>query len=309
MNPIQQIAVIGAGLMGHGIAQEFALAGYNVGLYDLDAARLEKAMVQIESNLRMFVELGLTDQSSATATPARIHPATELGQAVAGVDYVVEAVFEDLKLKQAIFQQLDQLCPTHTILASNSSTYMPSLMASATNRPDKVLVTHYFNPPHLLPLVEVVRTPATSEATIRTVYDLLVSIGKQPALVQKEVPGFIGNRMQMALLREALSLVEQGIATPQDIDIVIKNGFGRRLAVAGVFEVSELAGWDLVLAVLSNLVPHISATNEPSPLLREQVANGKFGIKSGEGFYTWTPESAAELKQRVAQALAAAQRK
>jgi 3-hydroxybutyryl-CoA dehydrogenase len=216
---------------------------------------------------------------------------------------VIEAVFEDLELKQSIFQKLDELSPPHTILASNTSSLMPSLLAAATSRPDRVLVTHYFNPPYLLPLVEIVPGPDTSDRTVSVVRDLLLKVGKRPAIVQKEVPGFIGNRLQAALVREAIYLMDRGVATPKDIDTVIKNGFGRRLATAGIFEVCEMAGWDLVLAVSKYLTPHLESSREPSPLLRQRVEQGKLGVKTGEGFYKWTPDSAEALRQRTARAL------
>jgi 3-hydroxybutyryl-CoA dehydrogenase len=167
-----------------------------------------------------------------------------------------------------------------------------------------VLVAHYFNPPYLLPLVEIVRGPATSDATVHTMYDLLTKVGKRPALVQHEVPGFIGNRLQIALVREALSIVEQGIASPQDVDTVIKNGFGRRLAAAGVFEIFEIAGWGLVSSVMANLLPHISSSTELPRTLQDKVSRGELGVKTGRGFYTWTAESAEALQQRIARTLA-----
>jgi len=302
---IRQVAVVGAGLMGHGIAQEFALAGYEVGLHDISDSRLDHALTQIREDLHLSVELGLTDAVRAAEAPPRIHPNTDLPQVVRHADLVIEAIIEDLQVKQRVFQNLDQLCQDQTILASNSSSFMPSQLAVCTQRPDKVLVTHYFNPPHLLPLVEVVRGPATSDATVSAVVDLLSRIGKRPALVQREVPGFVGNRLQIALLREAASLVEQGIASPQDIDVVIKYGFGRRLAAAGVFEIFDIAGWDLVLTIMTNLLPHIASSPELPQGIKDKVMRGELGVKTGQGYYPWTPESAAALKQRIARSLVA----
>ena len=198
---------------------------------------------------------------------------------------------------------MDELCPERTILASNTSSLLPSKLASATRRPDKVLVTHYFNPPHLLPLVEVVRGDKTSDETVNTVYDLLTRVGKSPVIIQKEVPGFVGNRLQAALFREAISLVAKGVASPQDVDMVIKSGFGRRLATAGVFEVWELAGWDLILTIAENLQPELESSPTVSPLLRERVERGELGTKTGKGFYEWTPDSAESLRERIAQVL------
>ncbi len=304
VDAIRRIAVVGAGLMGHGIAQEFAVAGYDVALHDVSEERLARALEGIAENLRALAGLGLADAALAGAVPAAIRAGTDLGEVVADADVAIEAVTEDLPLKQRIFGELDRRCPPHAILASNSSSFMPSQLAPATGRPDRVLVAHYFNPPHLLPLVEVVRGPATSDETVETVRALLTRIGKRPAVVRKEAPGFVGNRLQMALFREALAIVEAGIATPEDVDVVVRNGFGRRLAAAGPFEVFALAGFDLVLAVAEQLVPTLESSPEVPAPLRETVARGELGVKTGKGFYEWTPAEAAALKARVAGALA-----
>ena len=300
---IERISVVGAGLMGHGIAQEFALAGYDVHLNDLTEEGLRQAADKVRCNLEMLVGMGLVSRNQADSAPSRFHTTTALSEAVREADVVIEAVFEDLALKQRIFAELDRACPERTILASNTSTFMPSKLASATRRPDRVLVTHYFNPPHLLPLVEVVPGKETSDETVTAITDLLAKVGKRPALVQKEVPGFIGNRLQAALIREALSLVEQGVATPQDVDTVVKNGFGRRLSCAGPFEIFDIAGWDLVEAVVSQLFPEIDSSPEVPRWLREKVERGELGLKTGKGFHEWTPESAEALRRRIAQAL------
>lgn len=242
MKTIQHIAVIGAGLMGHGLAQEFAVAGFSVCLYDLTEDILHQAMQQIQSNLTLLSEQGLISVSEVTQALARLRACSRLEEAVHNADLVVEAVTEDLPLKLRLFSELDRLCPEHTILASNTSTFMPGLLAAATQRPDRVLVAHYFNPPYLLPLVEVVPGPHTSSETKTTVLALLIEIGKRPVVIQKENPGFVANRLQTALLREAFAIVQEGIASPQEVDAVVRNGFGRRLAVAGPFEIGEAAG-------------------------------------------------------------------
>jgi 3-hydroxybutyryl-CoA dehydrogenase len=301
---ISRVAVVGAGLMGHGIAQEFSLAGYEVHIQDMTEEKLKQAIRNIQVNLGMLKEAGTVTQKQADSVPHTIHVTTDLEEAVGKADVVIEAVYENLELKQEIFQNLDQLCPKHAILASNTSTLMPSRLASSTKRPDKVLVTHYFNPPYLMPLVEIVRHSETSDDTVDTIYELLKGLGKSPAIVQKEVPGFVGNRLQLALFREALSIVEKGVATPQDVDTVVKTGFGRRYAAAGPFEIWALAGWDLVLAVAGYVQSDLESSTEISPLLREKVEKGELGVKSGKGFYDWTPESAEALKQRIGQMLA-----
>ncbi len=304
VDDIHSIAVVGAGLMGHGIAQEFALAGYAVHLHDLSDEKLRQAAAAMQANLQLLADIGLVTQAQRESVAHNVYPCTVLKDVVGDADVVIEAVFEQLELKLEVFRQLDQLCPDRTILASNSSTLLPSKLAAATRRPEQVLIAHYFNPPYLLPLVELVRHPATSDATVATMYELLTRVGKKPAIVQKEVPGFIGNRLQMALLREALSLVEQGFASAQDVDIVVKNGFGRRYAAAGPFEVWELAGWDFILAVSGYLTPTLESSPENSVVLREKVTRGELGVKTGTGFYDWTPESIEALKKRIGQALA-----
>jgi 3-hydroxybutyryl-CoA dehydrogenase len=202
----------------------------------------------------------------------------------------------------ALFRTLDGLCPRHTVLASTTSTLLPSALARATRRPDRVIVAHYFNPPALVPLVEVVRGPETSDETVTTVRDLLVRIGKRPALIEKEVIGFISVRLQAALGREASSLVERGVAKPEDIDTVVKYSFGRRLAVAGIFEIADLAGLDIYMAA-GPVFQDLESSIDVPTILKQKVERGELGVKTGQGFYSWTPESAAALRERIGQAL------
>lgn len=302
---IERIAVVGAGLMGHGIALEFAAHGYDVTLHDQSADQLARARDSIAEGVARLAAAGRITSEAAETTPARITTTSDMRQSVSDADLVIEAVTENLEVKRAVFRDLDAWAPPHAILASNSSTFMPSLMAAATNRPEKVIVAHYFNPPHLLPLVELVRGAQTSDETVETLRALYLQIGKSPAVVQKEAPGFVGNRLQMALLREALAIVEAGIATPEDVDTIIKTGFGRRLSVAGVFEVFDAAGLDVTLAVADQLFPEIDRSTSASSFLREKVAQGELGQKSGKGVYEWPPEKAAALRARIGAALAA----
>ena len=302
---IQRIAVVGAGLMGHGIALELAAYGYDITLHDHDQSQLERARGGIAEGLARLVDIGRITAEDASGAPARIIMETDLRSAVTGADLVIEAVSEDIEVKRTVFRDIDAWTPRHAILASNTSTFMPSLLAAATTRPERVLVAHYFNPPYLLPLVELVRGDRTADETVATMRALYEGIGKSPAVVQREVPGFVGNRLQMALLREALALVDAGVASPRDVDTIIRTSFGRRLAVAGVFEVFEAAGWDLTLAVADQLFPDIDRSTESPSNLREKVARGELGLKTGKGFYEWTPEEAAALRGRIGNALAA----
>ncbi len=230
---IQHITVVGAGTMGHGIGQDFACAGYDVMLYDLTEDKLGQARKWIERNLAEQVEWGLIAADEVQPALDKIRTSTSLEKAAGDADLVIEAVFEDLDLKRQVFHDLDRLCPQRTILGSNTSSLMPSMLASATKRPDRVLVVHYFFPPPLMPLVEIVRAESTADEVVETVYNVIKGIGKSPVVVQKEAIGFIANRLQAALLREALYIIEQGIASAQDVDVTVKQSFGRRLAVVG----------------------------------------------------------------------------
>ncbi|RKU11105.1 3-hydroxybutyryl-CoA dehydrogenase [Candidatus Poribacteria bacterium] len=299
LDDIQQIAVIGAGLMGHGIAQEFAFAGYQVHLHDVSQAQVDAGMERIRGNLQVFVENDLARPNQIDETLNRIQGSDQLEVVAGEADFVIEAVIENLPLKQEVFRQLDQICPPRTILASNTTAQMPSQIGRFTQRQDKILNTHYFNPPYLIPLVELIRSPQTSDETLQVAYDLMVKIGKTPAVIQKEVPGFVGPRLQAAVIREAFSIVERGIATAEDVDLVVRNSFGRRLSVAGPFQVFELAGWDLVLAAFEELYKDLNSSSEINPLLREMVEGDKLGVKSGEGFYEWTPEKIEEIRDRM----------
>ena len=215
VDDIKQIAVIGAGLMGHGIAQEFASAGYNVHIHDVTDERLKTACTQIEGNLITLAENAVIQKECIAPTLQRIQTNTELSTVAESADVVVEAVTEDLALKQQIFQKLDGICPPHTILASNTTALMPSQIGLKAKRKDKILNTHYFNPPYLIPLVELIRSPETSDETVAVAFDLLTAIGKTPAIIEKEVLGFVGPRLQAALIREAFAIVEQGIASAE----------------------------------------------------------------------------------------------
>jgi 3-hydroxybutyryl-CoA dehydrogenase len=286
-----RIAVIGAGLMGHGIAQVFALAGHEVTIYDSVAASLDSAKARILTNLR---DLG-DDQSAVE----RVRPCRELDQAVRDADYVVEAVLEDLPLKQRLFVEIEQHVRPDTILASNTSVIpITSIMEGLQDRA-RALGTHWWNPPFLVPLVEVIGTRWTSQHAIDWTIALHSDAGKRPVHVKKDVPGFVGNRLQHALWREAIALVEHGICDAETVDTVIKASFGRRLAVLGPLENADLVGTDLTLAIHQTVLPDIEGRGGPSPYLEQLVADGKLGMKAGEGFRRWTPAQQQELRAKV----------
>ena len=289
--------------MGHGIAQEFASAGYHVHLHDVTDEQLQTARTQIEKNLDVFAENAIIEKENIPSTLQRIQTTTELTTVAENADFVIEAVTENLPLKQQVFEELDTICPPHTILASNTTALMPSQIGVNAKRKDQILNTHYFNPPYLIPLVELIRSPDTSDETVETTFELLTDIGKTPAIIEKEALGFVGPRLQAALIREAFAIVERGIASAETVDLVVRNSFGRRLSVAGPFEVFELAGWDLVLAAFEELYKDLNSSDDLNPLLRQMVESGKLGVKSKEGFYEWTDEKVQALRDKMNQAL------
>jgi 3-hydroxybutyryl-CoA dehydrogenase len=308
---IERIAVVGAGLMGHGIAQEFALAGYPVRLHDRSDTLLLQAMENIRGNMERLSSLGRLDSARITPALAAIATSADLGACVADVDLVVEAIVEDLAAKQSLFSSLSSLCGPEVIFASNTSSFMPSRLAEAVSRPDRLLVAHYFNPPYLLPLVEIVPGPETSRQTLSAMVGILERIGKHPVVLRKEATGFVGNRLQFALFREALAIVEQGIASPEHVDQVVRYGFGRRLAAAGPFEVFDLGGLDTIQAVAAQIFPELACSGEAAgqvpDLLRHKVEARELGVKSGRGFYEWTSDKANELRTRLGRSLAQAE--
>ena len=290
-----RIAVIGAGLMGHGVAQVFALAGHDVTIYDSVQATLDSAKARILTNLN---DLG-DDRKAAE----RITPVAELAVAVRDADYVVEAVLENLPLKQTLFAEIEQHVRPDTILSSNTSVIPITKIMEGLKRRERALGTHWWNPPFLVPLVEVIETQWTSPQVVDFTIKLHAAAGKKPAHVRKDVPGFIGNRLQHALWREAISLVENGICDAETVDNVIKSAFGRRLAVLGPLENADMVGTDLTLAIHQTVLPDIDGRPGPSPYLEKLVNDGKLGFKSGEGFRKWSPEQQQALRQKVLQHL------
>jgi 3-hydroxybutyryl-CoA dehydrogenase len=290
-----RVGVIGAGLMGHGLAQVFALGGHDVTIYDAVAASLATVKDRIRTNLR---DLG--DDPRAVE---RVRLTGDLADCVRGVDYVVEAVSEDLPLKRKLFAEIETHVGDDTILASNTSVIPITDIMRGLTRRERALGTHWWNPPFLVPLVEVIGTEWTSPAAIEWTMQLHKDVGKTPAHVKKDVPGFIGNRLQHALWREAIALVEHGICDAETVDTVIKAAFGRRLAVLGPLENADMVGTDLTLAIHQTVLPAIESRPGPSPYLEKLVADGKLGFKSGEGFRTWTPQQQAALRTKVLQHL------
>lgn len=295
MNTNRVIAVIGAGLMGHGIALSFARAGHAVHLSDPSSAALESAPKRIRESMRL---LG-ADPADIDAALGCIVFSDSLAEAVREVDIVFEAAPEKLPLKQDIFAEVEMHAPTDAILASNTSVIqITKIMSDLTHR-ERAIGTHWWNPPHMIPLVEVVRTQWTEQSVAEEMRDLLDSIGKTAVIVDKDVPGFIGNRLQHALWREAISLVENGVCDAEAVDTVIKASFGRRLAVLGPLENADLIGTDLTLDIHENVLCDLESRQAPSPYLRQLIDDGRLGMKSGRGFRDWETGEADTIRERV----------
>lgn len=289
------VAVLGAGLMGHGIAQVFARAGHPVMLSDPDAAVLGAAASRIERNLRdEGVEPG--------PITARIQCLPGLEAAVTEAALVIEAAPEQLELKRALFTRAALVAPADAILASNTSvipiTRIGEGLPDAARR--RLVGTHWWNPPHLIPLVEVVSTEFTSDAVFEATFAWLSAVGKQPVKVLRDVPGFIGNRLQHALWREAIGLVEDGVCDADAIDLVVKNSFGLRMPVLGPMENADLVGLELTRAVHQLLFPSLRSDATASPLLDRLIAAGHLGMPSGQGLRRWTADEAEAVYRRLA---------
>jgi len=289
---IKNISVIGAGMMGHGIAQIFASKNYNVYLLDIKKELLSKAIENIRLNLSVMARKGVGLESEIETTISRIKTTTSMDEATSAAQVVIEAVVENLELKQKVFKDLDQLCPPKVILATNTSVISITEIAAMAHTRARILGTHFWNPPYLIPLVEVVKGKETSAEVMETTYRLLKSVGKHPVKVMKDVPGFVGNRLQHALWREAISIVQNGIADSASVDDVIKKGFGIRLPVLGPLENADMVGLDLTLAIHDYVLKYLDSSPTPSPVLREKVEKGELGFKTGQGFHKWSAEEA-----------------
>ncbi len=314
------VAVVGAGLMGSGIAACFAAAGHEVAVHDPVAESLAAAPDRVATSLAAMQGARRDDDAEARSsddggavTPG-VDPAIAVAlsrvrceprpqEALAGAGFVFEAAPEDLKLKQEIFARLDAIAAPGCILASNSSAIRPTEIAARAEHPGRTVGTHWWNPPHLVPLVEVVRGERTSEETVARTFDLLAAVGKVPVKVDLDRPGFVGNRLQHALWREAFQLVDEGVCDAETIDTVVKNGFGPRLAALGPMENSDLVGLELTLSIHDYLLPRLNPPSQPSPGLRERIAAGHTGMDAGEGWRRWPEGSRDEVQAQISRHL------
>lgn len=287
-----KIAVLGAGTMGQCIAQFFAMNGHLVSLYNRTPANLEKALVQIKNNLGTLVQLGQIPSEAVDHTMESIYGTSDLKEAVAEADIVIENLAEREDVKKMIFSQLDEYCGSDTILSSDTST-MNIFEFLEISHPERLIITHFFNPAHVMPLVEVVRGPETSDQVTLAVKELLEGDGKTVAVLNKAIPGFILNRITLAVFREASYIAENGWASPEDIDKAVVSTFGPRYTFEGPFGLSDFAGVDVYERLATLLPPVLCSDTECPQMVKDMVAAGKLGVKSGEGFYRYRDEAKA----------------
>jgi 3-hydroxybutyryl-CoA dehydrogenase len=293
---IFRVGVVGTGLMGSGIAAVFASAGRTVFLFDKDPKRLDEAKQKIVEIYQEMHGVGLTSLSQ-TEILAHIKSVSELADLKA-VDFIIEAVPEVLEIKHDLYRELERVVEERVILASNTSGFMPSKLAEFLAHPNRFIVAHFWNPPHAIPLVEVVPSQHTLPSIVERTIALLREAQAEPVLVEKEIPGFIGNRLQYAILREALAIVRSGAASPEAVDTVMKASLGRRYATVGPLETADLGGLDTFLTIASHLMPELAKDEDVLELMRVRVEAGNTGLRSGKGFYSWPPERAQEVIKR-----------
>jgi 3-hydroxybutyryl-CoA dehydrogenase len=291
---VKTVVVVGAGTMGAGIAGEFARAGCDVRLVDKSGELLDRGMKLLRMAQETLVEEGLLSRRDARAALKRVSLLPRMADACAGTQLLLETVTEDLKVKESVFAEADLLCPKRAIFASNTSGLSITKIAAATRRPSRVAGMHFVNPPHVVPLVEVIKGERTSPAVARLLMDLARRLGKRPILVKQDVPGFVLNRLQFAVMREALHILAEGIASAEDIDLAMTAGPGLRYALMGPLRTADLGGLDVFHEISKYLFPELNSKGTPSPLLADLLKKGKLGAKTGVGFYKYPP---SELKQ------------
>jgi 3-hydroxybutyryl-CoA dehydrogenase len=287
---IKNIAVIGTGIMGHGIAQVCAQAGYKTSITRRRVELLQESIDKIKSNLQMLVGKEFITKDEADNALSRIHGRKNIAEAVSDADFVIESVVEDMDVKKSVFREFDTSSPKHAILTTNTSSFSITEIASVTERQDKVAGMHWWNPPYLMPLVEIVKGEKTSDETVNVIRDLVTKLGKVPATC-KDSPGFIGVRLQSALVNDAISILEEGLASAEDIDTAVKMTLGFRTPILGPLETVDLGGMDTFFYAYDYLHKKLGEKYKPPDLLRNKAKAGELGIKTGKGFYDYTGKS------------------
>ena len=297
-SPIREAAIIGTGMMGPGIGLVLAIGGISSTLVSRTAEGATRGMASIRAQATVLLSNRLADAETVEAALARLSSSTSLEEAASRAGLVIESGPEDLLFKQALFEQLDRISPSTAILASNTSSLSITQIASRCQNRSRIMTAHFWNPPLLVPLVEIVCGDDTGPEFAADLRTLLAACGKVPVMVRKDRPGQLGNRLQVAMIREAAHMIAEGIATAEDIDLAIQNGLGLRFPAYGLLTHQDNVGLDLTLAVNAYVSPDLYRSPEPPPYLRELVARGDLGVKAGRGFFDWTERSADEAKAR-----------
>ncbi|UCF98059.1 MAG: 3-hydroxyacyl-CoA dehydrogenase family protein [Spirochaetaceae bacterium] len=292
---IKRIAVVGTGMIGPDISLACAMAGYSVTLVGRSDLSVARGLERFRKNLRSLVRAEVYGDQEAAAIEIQLNTSTDLESGLQRVDFVIEAIIEDLQSKQELFFKIEERCPDYALMASSTSGLSPTDISSRMRSPDRMLVMHFWNPPYLVPLVEVVAGDGTSRDTVAAALDFLRILGKEPVLLKKDILGHIGNRIQHAMFREAIHLVEEGVATPEDIDRVIMSSLGPRYSMIGPMEYLDSVGLDLNMAIHSYLLKELADDKEPQRALRNKYDQGHYGAKTGRGFYDWSTKNLEEM--------------
>jgi 3-hydroxybutyryl-CoA dehydrogenase len=290
--------VIGAGMMGPGIALTLGLGGVRTTIVDLSMHDALEGVNKARAQANVLIENGLVDPVAGSRALELLSASTELENRAAGSDLIIESIPENMTLKQNLFARLDAVTAQRTVLASNTSGLSITAIASRCAHPERTLTAHFWNPPYLLPLVEVVIGERTAPELAESVRQLLIGCGKTPVVVRKDRPGQLGNRLQEALVREAAYIVQEGIASAEDVDIAARSGFGMRLPVYGILEHQDIVGLDLGLAVVDYVSKDLCNERGAPRYYRDMVDRGDLGAKTGKGFYDWSVKSADEVRAR-----------
>jgi len=290
--------VIGSGMMGPGIAVTLALGGVQAVILSRTEEGAAKGLSAARQQLALLETHGLATAEKSRWALDNVTASTHFDVAISNADLVIESAPENMAFKQDLFAQMDALAKPEAILASNTSGLSITAIAERCTRPERVLTTHFWNPPHLMPLVEIVKGEKTSDHVAQTMRELLLACGKVPVIVKKDRPGQLGNRLQMALVREAVNIVQEGIADVEDVDLAAKSGFGLRLPVYGIFEHQDMVGLDMGMSIVDYVSTDLYAEPRAPQLMHDLVERGDLGVKTGKGFYDWSKKDANAVKAR-----------
>ncbi|MBQ4870080.1 3-hydroxyacyl-CoA dehydrogenase family protein [Priestia megaterium] len=299
----EELAIIGSGTMGHSIALSASIAGFNVKIWGIDASDIQRGKHGIDEKLNLLTTYEVVNSNEIKNIKERIYFTNSLKECVNNASFVIEGIPENLYLKQKMFQELDELCSPNVILASNTSGLSPTDIAALTSYPERTVVTHFWNPGHLIPLVEVIRGEQTSKETVNQSLELLKHMNKKPIVVQKDILGSIGNRLQYALFREAQYILEQGVASIEDIDKAVCYSIGRRLSVTGPFMTADMGGLDVFDSISTYLFPDLSNHNKSFRKMKNLIDEGNYGQKTGKGFYEWSQQQSKKMNKEREQQL------